>query len=36
MYESIGAATSDTLQQNPVNQLKRDVTPVYYSFLLQS
>ena len=35
MRDSIGAATSDTLQQNPKNQLKRDVTPVHYSFLLQ-
>ena len=36
MYDNIGAATSDTLQQNPMNQLKRDVIPVHYSFLSQS
>ena len=36
MYDSIGAATSDTLQQIPINQLKRDVTPVHCFCLLQS
>ena len=36
MYGNIGAATSDTLQQNPMNLLKTDVIPVHYSFLLQS